>query len=296
MSDGHGPGLLLVVLAGGAGGLGLALLVDALTPRERARGAGNRQLVEFLRGRAAAAAAAGLVALVITWWPVAALGAAALALVGPSLVGGARAERLAASRIEALALWTESLRDTIAGAVGLEQAIMATAQTAPPAIAGELADLSDRLRMRVGLPAALRHFAEDLDDPSADLIVAALILNAKLRGPGLRQVLGSLAEAARAELEMRGRVMAGRSSTRHSVQIVIGVTALFVVGLVLLSPDYVEPYRSFTGQTVLAVVVALFAVGLWWLRRLSAFELPERFLTAAGTQRSADAAGTGAAR
>jgi tight adherence protein B len=290
MSEGHGPTLLLIILAGGLSGLGWALLADALTPRERPQEQNSTQaLLDFARGRGAAAAAVGLITLVVTWWPVAALGATALALMGPSLVGGARAEKLAAARIEALALWTESLRDTIAGAVGLEQAIMSTAQNAPPAVAEELANLSDRLRMRVNLSTALHQFAEDLDDPSADLIVAALILNAKLRGPGLRQVLSSLADAARAELDMRGRITAGRSSTRHSVQIVIGITALFVVGLVLLSPDYVEPYRSFTGQIVMVVVLGLFAVGLWWLRKLSSFELPERFLTTTDT-------GTGALR
>jgi len=40
-------------------------------------------------------------------------------------VGGAAEERRAIARLDALASWTESLRDTIAGAVGLEQAIPA---------------------------------------------------------------------------------------------------------------------------------------------------------------------------
>ena len=123
--------------------------------------------------------------------------------------------------MEALAAWTESLRDTIAGAVGLEQAIPATAYAAAPAIRPQLLTLVDRLRVRVPLPDALQRFADDLDDPSADIIVAALILNARLRGPGLREVLGSLAESAREELDMRQRVAAGRASTRRCVQIVM---------------------------------------------------------------------------
>jgi Flp pilus assembly protein TadB len=127
------------------------------------------------------------------------------------------------ARIDALAAWTESLRDTIAGAVGLEQAIPATAHAAAPMIRDELQSLSDRLRVRVPLPEALQRFADELDDSGADLIIAALILNARLRGPGLRDVLSSLAESARAELDMRQRVNAGRRSTERSVQIVVGV-------------------------------------------------------------------------
>jgi tight adherence protein B len=39
------------------------------------------------------------------------------------------------------------------------------------------------------LEAALRALAADLDDPSADLVIAALILNVRRRGDGLREVL-----------------------------------------------------------------------------------------------------------
>ena len=98
--------------------------------------------------------------------------------------------------------------------------------------------------MRTPLPTALQQFADDLDDSSADLIVAALMLNSQLRGPGLRDVLTSLAGSARDELEMRRRVNAGRASTRRSVQIVMGITVVFVLGLTLFNRGYVEPYSA----------------------------------------------------
>ncbi len=132
------------------------------------------------------------------------------------------------------------------------------------------------------MPVALQDFADDLDDSSADLIVAALMLNSQLRGPGLREVLTSLADSARDELEMRRRVNAGRASTRRSVQIVVGITVTFVLGLAIFNRDYVEPYSGAVGQVVLLVVLGFFAAGFAWMRRLSVFELPERFLFAAG--------------
>ena len=78
---------------------------------------------------------------------------------------------------------------------------------------------------------------------------------------------------------MRRRVNAGRRSTRRSVQIVVGVTLAFVGGLVLFNRSYLEPYDSPVGQIVLLVVIAIFAVAFAWLRRLSRFEVPGRFLT-----------------
>jgi len=278
---------LLIVVAGGTlAGLGGALLIVALVGR---RPDANRrpsmlrspeQLLDAVGRQLLIGIGVGLVVLVATRWPVAAIAAGLFAASWASFFGGNAAERLALARIEGLATWTESLRDTIAGAVGLEQAIPVTSYAAHPAIKPQLRMLVDRLRVRTPLPTALHQFADELEDPSADLIIAALILNSRLRGPGLRDVLTSLAESAREELDMRRRINAGRRSTRRSVQIVVLVTIGFAAGLVLLNPSYVQPYDSLMGQLVLALVICTFAMGFAWLRRLSRFEMPDRFLRA----------------
>ncbi|ROS30727.1 type II secretion system F family protein [Cellulomonas sp. PhB150] len=272
---------LAIIALGAIVGAGILLLVVALMgtepkPPSVRRGGGGSLL--RARKRIVIAAVVGLVTLVVTQWPVAAVGAALFSLAAPALLGGAKAEREQTARLEGLASWTESLRDTIAGAVGLEQAIPATVYAAAPAIQPQLRLLVDRLRVRVPLATALRGLADDLDDPSADLVVAALVLNAKLRGPGLRQVLTSLSDAARAELEMRQRVTAGRSSTRRSAQIVTVFSLAIMTGITLANPEFVEPYDSAQGQVVLLVIAALFAAGFWWMKRLSGVDMPARFL------------------
>ncbi len=274
-------GFLQLVLVGAGVGAAGVLLVWALTPQEESRVVIPSTLLPRLKtigARLPAAVGVGFVLLFFTRWPVLAVAGGLLVFFGPALFGGAASEKRAIARLEGLAAWTESLRDTIAGAVGLEQAIPATAYAASPAVAPQLIALSDRLRVRTPLPVALQRFADDLDDPSADLIVAALMLNAKLRGPGLRDVLTSLADSAREELEMRRRVAASRSSTRRSVQIIVGISVVFVLGLSLFNKEYVAPYSSVVGQMVLLIVLGLFAAGFMWMRRLSVFELPARFL------------------
>jgi len=185
-----------------------------------------------------------------------------------------------AARLEALATWTESLRDTIAGAVGLEQAIPATAATAHPLIRPHLLRLVGRTEARQPLSVALRRLAADLADPSADLVVAALILNAELRGPGLRQTLTALAASAREEVEMRRRIEAGRRGIRRGVRIVVGVTVGFVGLLALFNREYLRAYDSPVGQGALLVVVGVFASGFLMLRRLAVVDMPDRFLMA----------------
>lgn len=276
----------LAILVGGVTGAALFLLFLALRglpPAAEARPSRRDtlgQMVRFLSTRGSVAVIVGFVVLVVTRWPVAAVGAGALVLAWKGISGGAAGERAAMRRLEALASWTESLRDTIAGAVGLEQAIPASVRAAAPVLQPHLQMLVDRLHTRMPLPQALQRFADDLGDPSADLVVAALILNARLRGPGLRQLLGALAGSAREELDMRRRVEANRRSTRRSVQIVMGVT-LGVAGLlVVFNRPYVAEYDGFLGQLVLIVVLAMFAAGFVWLKRLARFDTPSRLLTA----------------
>ncbi|GAB2616031.1 type II secretion system F family protein [Kribbella endophytica] len=286
---------LIALLSGAVVGGGILLLIVALRgtePRDetpslfkRSRSAdGRRQLT-----RLGAGIAVGLIVLVVTRWLVLAVALGLLAAMADRFFGGTGEERRAIERLEALATWTEALRDTIAGAVGLEQAIPATAVNAAPAIKPGLNLLVDRLRIREPLPSALMRFADDLDDPSADLIVAALVLNARLRGPGLREVLTALADSAREELDVRRKVAAERRSTRRSVQVVVAITLLVAAALVLFNPVYVQPYTSFIGQFVLFLVIALYAVGLVWLRKLAKIEVPERFLIRADDKRSARA-------
>ena len=276
---------LLAVVAGALAAGGLVLLVMAARglppgPPGRRPGRLEHQLRELAGTRGALALLVGALALLATRWLVAGIGLALLVLAWRTL-GGAAGERRAMMRLEALATWTESLRDTIAGAVGLEQAIPSSLRVAAPALQEPLARLVDRLHTRVPMPEALRTLADDLDDPSADLIIGALIINARLRGPGLRDLLGALATAVREELDMRRKVNAERRSTRRSAQIVVLVSVGLALGLALLNPGYVHVYDSPLGQLVLVVVVALYAAGFIWMRRLATFDAPERLLTGA---------------
>jgi len=277
--------LPLFITLGALVGLGVFLLVlffvgsDPGSRQRRPRGFSLSNLdYRSTAVQVTLAVGAFLVVLAVTRWVVLAVAMGLLVGFWKRIFGGVAEERRAIERLEGLAGWTEALRDTIAGAVGLEQAIPATAVNAAPVIRPALNLLVDRLRVREPLPDALMKFADDLDDPSADLIIAALILNARLRGPGLREVLGALSESAREELDLRRRVEGARRSTRRSVQIVVGVTLFVSGGLVLLNQSYLEPYGTTFGQIILLIVVLLYAAGVFWLRRLAGVDVPERFL------------------
>lgn len=272
----------IAVAVGALAGGGIFLLIVALRglppsgPSLRLAQLEDQLRVLFsIRG--AIAIVAGVLVLVATRWVVAGIGATLLVLAWRSL-GGAAGERRAMARLEGLATWTESLRDTIAGAVGLEQAIPASLRAAAPSLQEPLARLVDRMHTRVPMADALRRFSDDLNDPGADLIIAALIINARLRGPGLRDLLGALSDSVREELDMRRKVNAERRSTRRSVQIVVAVSVGLALALGIFDHSYVGAYNSVIGQMVLVIVAALYAASFLWLRKLARFETPGRLL------------------
>jgi tight adherence protein B len=288
------PGVLFAALVSGAFGGVVVMLIAAVRggiPSTLSRPSRPpslpRRLWTLLQSpglssRLAGGVAVGVVTLLLTRWPVAAAGLTALVLAWPRLFGGARAEQQQINRLEALVVWTESLRDTVGGHASLEQAIPVTADGAPPLIRPALLRLVGQLRARLPLDKALLTLASELDDASADLVLAALILNVQRRGDGLGQVLSGLAVAAREELDMRQRVSADRAGLRRGVQIVVLMTIGFGAFLIVLGGAYVRPYDTPAGQVALTVVLGMFAAGFAWMRQLSGAAEPLPFLARPG--------------
>lgn len=291
------PGGLLAALLAAGCGCGVLLLITATRlcaetqPRVPGRiGTGLRALRSAsVGGRIGAAVLAGIGTLLVTRWPVAAIGVAALVAAWPAMFGGARAERSRIVALESLVTWTEALRDTVTAHASLEQAIPVTAAHAPASIRPALVRLAGRLRARVPLDTALLALSAELRDGSADKVLGALVLNARRRGSGLAEVLSSLAAAGRTELDQRRRISAGRASMRRSVQLVVLITVGFAGFLATFSRPYVAPYSSAAGQVALAVVVGLFAASFAWMRKLADGETTTPFLVA-DDSRSAAAA------
>ena len=227
---------------------------------------------------------AGLIALIATRWPVAAIAGAALGWFWQDLFGGRAAREREATRTEAIASWTEMLRDTMSGAHGLEEAVVTSASVAPLAIRPQVMGLAIRTE-REPLDVALQSFAEDLAHPSADLVVTALTLAAHGSVGDLNELLGTLAIAAREEAAMRLRVEAARARLRTAVKVIAAVTAAMAAGLMVLNRSYLDAYKTGTGQLVLAAVAITWGASLWWLERMSRFVAPERFLNAVGANR-----------
>ncbi|MET7621941.1 type II secretion system F family protein [Streptomyces sp. NPDC005408] len=283
--------LLLWVIAGLALSAGLVGLVagivgttqpkgPSLVARLRARtGQADQDARMRRRNRLVAGAVAGALLWLVTGVFVAGV-LLMLAIVGvPWLLAPTKGAATRIGKLEALGDWTQRLSNVLRLGRGLDEALKVSRKGAPDAIAAEVSDLVDRLQVGWRSADALREFGNALDDVTADKVVAALILSASDRGPGLAQALDDLAESVHEEVAKRRAIEADRAKPRTTVRWMTIIT-LGLVGVGMLVPGYTAPYGSLLGQLVLALLSAGFIGGLAWMRQLADHKPVPRFLIA----------------
>jgi len=277
-------GLIGAILAGAAVAAGLLLIVDAVRPK---RGESEHVVkmpidVRPLIIRAAAAVLAAVVILAATQWVLPAVVCGAIGWWATGLLvdrkGSGPGEL---ERVEALATWTEQLRDVLMAGDQPIGAIQATVSTCPEPVRPQVRALASRLG-RQPEQVVLRQFADELDDPTADLIAAGLLV-ALTKGGKAERVLSSLAQQARHQAERRRLLEAEREPARREVWWVTGLMTLQLLGgLLFARSSYLAPYRTFSGQVVLGVLLGAFLALIVYVQRLSRFTRPARFLSLKG--------------
>ncbi|MER7330785.1 MULTISPECIES: type II secretion system F family protein [unclassified Micromonospora] len=289
---------LVAVVSGAACVAGLLLAVVAVVGTRRPPGGpgAGRGLERLWKGSGATpreqrahqatlvgALVAGALAFLATGLPVVGLLVAVAVPGTPWLFTVGKAEQRAIARIEAVGEWTRRLKDVSATGQGLQQTIIGTVTTAPEEIQEEVRLLAARLQAGWLARSALLAFADEIGDPVCDQVVAALILHVTDRGERLGDVLGSIAQAAAAEVATRREIEAKRTQPRFAVRFLTGMT-LATVAYGLLNTEYVRPYGTPFGQLVMAVLGAAFVGLLAWVRSMSQPRRPARFLPAPDPQ------------
>jgi tight adherence protein B len=270
--------VVTAALAGAMVGAGLVVAVTAArgttdvrterSPRRQRRPHGR--LVRFGTGVATA-----VVVLAASGWPVAGLVAGLAAGCLPGAWEGRRRSADQRGTVEAIAAWTEMLRDAVASGRGVQEAVALTAPLAPAALRPATMTLRAR-SVRGPLAPALRAFAEEVADPMADLVAATLTLAATREVRELGDLLGALARTTRQRAALRLAAEAGRAGMRTTARSIAGVTVALLAGLVTFQPAYLAPYATPAGQLVAVAAGAWFVLGFWGLTRLGRPSVPRR--------------------
>ncbi|HZQ78538.1 MAG TPA: hypothetical protein VFE55_14480 [Acidimicrobiia bacterium] len=267
-------------LAGALVGGGLAVAVVAARPTSapplaRPRTRSRREVPPSRFTRVGLAAAAAVVALSATGSPAVAATVGMAAGWLPAALSGRRQRRDEAAVVEAIAAWTEMLRDAVASGRGIQEAVSLTAPLAPEPLREATLGLRAR-SVRGPLAPALRVFADEVADPMADLVAATLTLAATREVRELADLLGALARTTRQRAAVRLAAEAGRAGMRTTARAIAALTVGILAALVVVQPSYLAPYRTPMGQLVGVAAAAWFGLGFWGLTRLGRPAPPRR--------------------
>jgi Flp pilus assembly protein TadB len=269
---------VVVALCGALIVAGLLALGWGLVPRPR-REPGERRSwamwpAQVRADQVVAAVFGGLLALVLTRWPVAGVVGAAGAWQAVAALRRPRDDT--AQRAEAVALWAEILRDGLGTSMEIETVLRTTAPIAPQLIRADVEAATARLAY-MPYDDVLDELADKLDASSGDMVVSALRLAGRSGGRQVRDVLDSVAKAAYSDADTLRRVEVARERPRSSARLVVGI----VVGTVAISAvafrRWLEPYASPSGQIALAIIALWCWAAMWWMSRMSQVEMPARF-------------------
>jgi tight adherence protein B len=244
--------------------------VDQAEAFLRQAGVEGVRVRDFLVVCAAAGIFLGLVAQFVLGWPLVSLVAAALGSVVPLAYLAPRRERRRSQVQVALVDLAAQLRAAIQAGYSIQEGLSQLAYADRSKLGPELQRLALDMRLK-GQSVALAAFRDRLADPLADQIVAALLLNDRLGGKQMGAVLSRLAEATRQELSVQQEAKARQGQAVLSARVVAVVPGVVLVGMRLLSPDFMAVYDQPLGQLVLVGCVGWVLLGygtMRWLGRL----------------------------
>ncbi|QGN34567.1 type II secretion system F family protein [Microlunatus sp. Gsoil 973] len=227
-----------------------------------------------------AAVIAGFVLAAATGWLIMIVVAPAVAWVLPLILVPPRDRDVIL--LEALDRWVRNLSAALPTGKSVPDAIRLSGRTAPDAIAEPLGGLITRLNNRWDSRDALMRFADDLDSPDADTVIAALILAADRGANGAALTLSELADSIQSQLKGRREIATERAKPYIVVRQVTVITAVTLGAAFLFARAFFEPYGTGLGQVILAVLIALYLGSLLLMRRRATPPKRQRILIGTG--------------
>jgi Flp pilus assembly protein TadB len=233
-----------------------------------------------LRRPIMAAIAGGTFVVAVSGWMIPSLVVGAIVgWLANASRGRRRGVDVGVERTEALASWVENVRDVLQSGNQPVGAIGATTETCPPSIRPQVRSLFARLSAGQPAEIAFRRFADDMDEPLADLVAVGLLI-ALSRGAETEDVLSALAAQARHQADRRRIVEAERAPMRREVLMVSLVMCALLAGVfVFARSSYLNAYDDVSGQVFLALILVGYGALLIWVGKLATFPQPSRFLT-----------------
>jgi tight adherence protein B len=244
--------------------VGVLLILASTQPRASNRAMGSSRIqaliyqadlpkvtpTALITSCVAAAFVLGSLTLIVTAIPMATLLAAGLAATSPIVLLRRRARQRAAQR---RASWPDAVDTLISGVragLSLPEAVADLGRRGPIALRGQFTEFEAEYRANGSFTRALTAVQEQLADPVADRVVAALGIAWEVGGTDLGGVLRTLSALLREDARTRGDIEARQSWTVNAARVSVAAPWL-TLALLCTRPEAVAAYSSWWGAAIL---------------------------------------------
>jgi tight adherence protein B len=225
---------------------------------------------DFLAASLGTGVAAGVLSQLFLGWGVVSLLAGAVASLAPVVYYLRRHDRRRSAIQDGLVDAIGILRDAIRTGLSVQEALVGLARNGPETLRQEFTTLVREMGL-IGFEPALAEMRERLADSLFDVVAITLVLNDRLGGRNVTQVLDRLVQATRAELRVQQEIRAYQARNVASARVVAAVPLVLLVAIRQVNPGYLAVFNGWTGQMLLAACVISVAIGytgMRWMTRL----------------------------
>ncbi|NYT85856.1 type II secretion system F family protein [Pollutimonas harenae] len=167
----------------------------------------------------------------------------------------------------------QALAGALRAGAGLQSALRHIVAQSPAPLSQEFGLILRQQRMGVGFEQALADLYRRMPFEGTGLVVSALTIAAQ-SGGNLAETLEGIAATLRARLRLLDRVQALTSQGRLQAWIMAGLPPILAIVLHYLDPDAMQAlWKTPAGWSVLATVVVMEVVGIWFIRRIVAIQV-----------------------
>lgn len=166
----------------------------------------------------------------------------------------------------------DDLHSSIRSGVALPEAIVLMSDRAPEPLNQAFRAFGARYRVGGNFEAALSWLNQQLSDPVAERVFAALHLTSRVGGTELGSVLRALSQMLREDARLRGELEARQSWTINAARLAVAAPWL-VLAMMSFRPTSVAAYQSLGGAVVLGAVLLVSGIAYYLMVR--AARLPD---------------------
>lgn len=218
----------------------------------------------------------GIVGFLLTRWVAVIVLVPIAMVILPKLLGQAAPTDL--PMLTALDRWVRTISATLSGGSDVIDTIRRNQASTPPLIADEVNALVDRFNTGWPAGAAFHRFADDLDSPEADAVVASLAMAAN-HSTGVTDNLQAIAESIQDRIKALRAVETERARPRQTARMVTVITLVMILAAAVLGGGYFDALANPLGQLIVAGLTTGYVGSLLIMYRSTVPRRRERIYT-----------------